>query len=176
MALSGAGGYGRAVTGAFGRFRFVPAAFGAGMLLFVVLSALAVAFLVAHDTPRGLVNTVPMPRSLRPLTQVDGLNYRIHAGLGQVFERVGAPTNPTASEWFKGAYHARTQAQMAAAANGLMAVLQRSSTAQVEATLCPALRNERTDGVTARVQRQAEVLAMAGLSCEDSALAAASSA
>jgi hypothetical protein len=116
-----------------------------------------------------------MPRSLRPLTQVDGLNYRIHAGLGQIFERVGAPPSATASEWFKGAYHARTEAQMAVAATGLVAVLQRSSTEQVEATLCPALRSERADGVTTRVQRQAEVLAMAGLSCSDFAMAAASS-
>ena len=164
------------MSGALARFGLLPAAFGAGILLLVAVSALAAGFLVAHDTPRGLVNAVPIPRSLRPLTQVDGLNYRIHAGLGQLFERVGAPPNATASEWFKGAYHARSEAQMATAADGLVAVLQRSSTQQVEATLCPALHNERVDGVTLRVQRQAEVLAMAGLSCEDSAMAAASSA
>jgi hypothetical protein len=107
------------------------------------------------------------------LTQVDGLNYRIHVGLGVVFEEVGAPPNATASEWFKGAYHARTPAQLARTANGLLAVQQRSSTQQVEATLCPALRNERADGVAARVDRQAQVLAMAGLSCDASSSGAA---
>jgi hypothetical protein len=127
-------------------------------------------FLVEHDTPRGLVNAVPLPRSIRPLTQVDGLNYRIHVGLGQVFETVGAPASATASEWFKGAYHARSEAQLARTANGLIAVEQRSSAQQVEATLCPALRGARAesshpDGAAARLDNQAAVLAMAGLSC-----------
>src|SRR5262249_32328306 len=99
----------------------------------------------------------------------DGLNYRIHVGLGTVFEKVGASPSATASEWFKGAYHARTPAQMARTANGLIAVQQRSSAAAVEATLCPALPSERGNSVAVHVERQAEVLAMAGLSCEASA-------
>ncbi|HEY2594163.1 MAG TPA: hypothetical protein VGK33_09715 [Chloroflexota bacterium] len=145
--------------------RLLPAAFGVGFLVLLAAGAVA-GFLVLHDTPRGLVNAVPMPQWLRPLTQLDGLNYRIHAGLGLVFEHVGAPPDATASEWFKGAYHASSPAQMARAANGLIMVQQRSSSEQVEATLCPALHNERADGLAPRVERQAEVLAMAGLSCE----------
>jgi hypothetical protein len=140
-------------------------AFG-GALLAVVAVALLAGFLVLHDTPRGLVNFAPLPRWARPFTQDDGLNYRIHVGLGTVFETVGAPPSATASEWFKGAYHARTPAQMARTANGLVAVRQRTSPEQVEATLCPALLAERSDGLPARAERQVEVLAMAGLSCE----------
>ena len=145
-------------------------AIGVGLLVLLTVGVLA-GLLVLQDTPRGLVNAVPMPRWLRPLTQLDGLNYRIHAGLGIVFEDLGAPPNATASEWFKNGYHARTPAQMARVANGLIVVQQRSSSEQVEATLCPALRAaqadpSRPDDVASKLDRQAEVLAMAGLSCE----------
>jgi hypothetical protein len=52
----------------------------------------------------------------------------------------------------------------------LIAVEQRSSAEQVEATLCPALRSARAalshpEGVATRLDNQEEVLAMAGLSC-----------
>jgi hypothetical protein len=52
----------------------------------------------------------------------------------------------------------------------LIAVEQRSSAEQVEATLCPAMRSARAalshpDGAAARLDNQAQVLAMAGLSC-----------
>jgi hypothetical protein len=162
-----------AVTSPFGRVGvcwFLPAAFGAALLV-LMATALMTVFLVEHDTPRGLVNTLPLPRSVRPLTQVDGLNYRIHVGLGQLFETIGAPPSALASEWFKGAYHARSQAQLDRTAEGLIAVEQRSSTEQVEATLCPELRSaravrSRSDGVASRLDNQEEVLAMAGLSCQ----------
>lgn len=149
---------------------FVGAAW-AGLLTLLML-VLVAGFFVEHDTPWGVVNRVPLPHWLRPYTQVDALNYRIHATLGIVFEDLGAPAGATASEWFKGAYHARTPAQMATAANGLIAVQQRSSTDQVEAMLCPALRSERREGVPARVDRQVQVLAMAGLSCAEASATA----
>jgi len=140
-----------------------------GAVLAVVLMGCTAAFLVAHDSPRGLVNFVPLPRGVRPLTQVDGLNYRIHVGLGTLFEDVGAPTSATAAEWFKGAYHARTESQLAHVANGLIAVQQRSSRAEVEAALCPALRSATVEGNVGRAARQAEALRMAGMACDASA-------
>jgi len=139
-------------------------ALGAGVVL-LVLGGAAAGFLVAHDSPDGLVNAVPLPHRVRPLTQVDGLNYRIHVGLGTLFQDVGAPPSATAAEWFKSAYHARTQGQLTHAANGLIAVEQRSSTAQVEATLCPVLHNPEPDS-SGRSAREVQVLAMAGISCD----------
>jgi hypothetical protein len=143
--------------------RWLLALFGGALVLAVV--GLAAGFFVVHDTPRGLVNTVPVPRWARPFTQIDGVNYRIHVGLATLFEDVGAPPSATAAEWFKGAYHARTPGQIAHTANGLVAVQQRSSSAQLEAALCPALRTASADGNVGRIARQAEALRLAGISC-----------
>jgi hypothetical protein len=142
-----------------------------GSVLVFALALAAVGALVPFLTqaqPRGLIRSVPLPARLDP-TRQDRLAYLFHAGLGTIFNELGAPPMAAASEWFKAAWHARSDAELESVGSGIATAERRTTVDALEASLCSFVSGWSPESgweVGAR-GRQFVVLMRANLSCGD---------
>jgi hypothetical protein len=132
-----------------------------------VLVAAGLVVLSRQDSPRGLVRAIPLPAWLERLTQEDPLMYGVHAVAGSVFNFVGASPAAAASEWFKAAHHASSNADITLAAAGLAEAARRSSAEELEASLCPYVSEWSDTWSWGARGTQLAALTRADLSCGD---------
>src|SRR5207249_3949342 len=85
----------------------------------VLLTLFGLGVLLLQTQPRGLIRSIPLPSWLQSALkgpQGEHLFYQAHILVGTVFTQFGAPPSAAASEWFKAAWHARSNAEIEQAA------------------------------------------------------------
>ena len=107
-------------------------AIGAAGLAAALGGAAVLIALVADPTA-----DVTAPSWAAPLLQRDSVAYPSHAALGSALNRLGGPPQAAAAQWVKAAAHARSQADVRRAADGIAAARRRGGDdPSVDASLC----------------------------------------
>jgi hypothetical protein len=142
----------------------------------VLLALLGLGVLLIQTQPRGLVRSVPLPswfESALKGPQGEHLFYQAHVLVGTLFTQLGAPPSAAASEWFKAAWHARSNAEIEQAGRGLSQAVHRGHALELEASLCPYVSkwSEASDVSEWGARgRQLAALRMANLTCVEDAM------
>jgi Protein of unknown function (DUF3105) len=137
------------------------------LLGFALVALAGVTPIVLQNSPRGLVRSLPLPGWLESVMQQDALVFRGHAAIGTALNALHVQPVASASEWFKAAHHAHSDAEIEEIARGLSAAATRTTPEALEAILCPFV-SEWSDAIGWGARgRQLNALSRADLSCGD---------